>query len=202
MVGRARELVAIDRALHAAAAGHGGLLLVSGEAGIGKSRLLAECARRARGMGMAVLSGRAVPHTGPFRAVAEALVPVAPPALAADPRLLVYRSALGQLLPGWPVDAVADRRLVDPVVLLGEAVLELLGVVATPVGGSRHPRRSALGRPGHHRAAGLLGRQARRRTPGDQPPPGPPLGGVDHGRSARSGTCRPRTRGRSLHRRS
>ena len=134
MVGRARELVAIDRALHAAAAGHGGLLLVSGEAGIGKSRLLAECARRARGMGMAVLSGRAVPHTGPFRAVAEALVPVAPPALAADPRLLVYRSALGQLLPGWPVDAVADRRLVDPVVLLGEAVLELLGVVATPVG--------------------------------------------------------------------
>ena len=134
MVGRARELVAIDRALHAAAAGHGGLLLVSGEAGIGKSRLLAEAARRARDMGMAVLSGRAVPHTGPFRPVAEALVPVAPPVLAADPRLVVYRSALGQLLPGWPVDAVADRRLVDPVVLLEEAVLELLGVVATPVG--------------------------------------------------------------------
>ena len=135
MVGRARELDTIDRALHAAAAGHGGLLLVSGEAGIGKSRLLAEAARRARDRGMAVLSGRAVPHTGPFRPVAEALVPVAPPRIGS-------RSAAGRVPigPGPAAarmarrDAVADRRLVDPVVLLGEAVLELLGVVAEPAG--------------------------------------------------------------------
>jgi predicted ATPase len=41
---------------------------------------------------------------------------------------------LGRLLPGWPAVPQADSALVDPVVLLGEAVRELLGVIAEPSG--------------------------------------------------------------------
>ena len=57
-VGRERELAACVDALDAALAGHGRLVLVSGEPGIGKSRLTDELANRARARGAAVLVGR------------------------------------------------------------------------------------------------------------------------------------------------
>lgn len=49
---RERELQQIDRCLHAAAAGHGGTLLVAGPAGIGKTTLLRAAARRAPATGL------------------------------------------------------------------------------------------------------------------------------------------------------
>ncbi|MDD7938802.1 AAA family ATPase [Actinomycetospora lutea] len=127
-VGREAELGAVARRLVEAQGGVGSVLLVAGEAGIGKSRILAEAGRRARARGMAVLSGRAVPGGGPFRPVAEALLSLATPATAEHPRLAPYRPVLGRLLPGWPATAAPDSALVDPVVLLGEAVRELLDV--------------------------------------------------------------------------
>ncbi|MFL5928862.1 MAG: ATP-binding protein, partial [Gaiellaceae bacterium] len=57
IVGRERELGAIDRALAAAAEGRPVLLLVRGEAGIGKSRLVREAVERARAGGSAILHG-------------------------------------------------------------------------------------------------------------------------------------------------
>ena len=54
---RARELAELEAALTAAANGEGSLVLVEGPAGIGKSRLLAEFRRRARGR-VTVLSAR------------------------------------------------------------------------------------------------------------------------------------------------
>src|SRR5579862_4030987 len=45
LVGRAEELAAVEALLHATSAGMGGGLLIVGEPGIGKSRLLRECAR-------------------------------------------------------------------------------------------------------------------------------------------------------------
>jgi DNA-binding SARP family transcriptional activator len=57
-VGRERELALLDAALADARGGRGGLALVSGEAGIGKSRLVDELAARAAGMGTRVLWGR------------------------------------------------------------------------------------------------------------------------------------------------
>ena len=58
LVGRGREQAVLRAALDAALAGHGGLVLIGGEAGIGKTALaealLAEAAKR----GAAVLVGR------------------------------------------------------------------------------------------------------------------------------------------------
>jgi len=85
-------------------------------------RFLAEVAVRARRRSMAVVSGPAVADGGPFRPVAEALVPAAPPALAEDRRLAPYRTVPGALLPGWPSGGRADDWVVDPVVVLGEAL--------------------------------------------------------------------------------
>jgi tetratricopeptide (TPR) repeat protein len=58
-VGRQREVDELRAALDAAAAGRGGLLLVMGEPGIGKTRLLEEAADDAQARGMWALFGRA-----------------------------------------------------------------------------------------------------------------------------------------------
>lgn len=58
-MGRGNELTAIDRALDRVGAGHPVVLHIPGEPGIGKSRLLAELARRADDRGYLVLEGAA-----------------------------------------------------------------------------------------------------------------------------------------------
>ena len=60
-VGRRRELAAFDRAVETARVGRPGVLLVGGDAGIGKSTLVAEGARRA---GTDLFVGRCVPMGG------------------------------------------------------------------------------------------------------------------------------------------
>jgi DNA-binding SARP family transcriptional activator len=57
-VGRDRELAVFERALEGAFAGRGSLLLMSGEPGIGKSRLTDEMTARCRDRGARVLIGR------------------------------------------------------------------------------------------------------------------------------------------------
>ncbi len=57
-VGRERELAELDAHLAAAVAGHGGLVLLGGEPGVGKTRLLDELAARARLRGVTTLWGR------------------------------------------------------------------------------------------------------------------------------------------------
>ena len=57
-VGRAGELAALTADLDAAVGGHGGVVLVAGEPGIGKTRLAEELAARAAGRGAVVLWGR------------------------------------------------------------------------------------------------------------------------------------------------
>ena len=63
-VGRARELEELRAGLDAAVAGHGGLWLVTGEAGIGKTRLATELATYAGGEGARVLWGRCLQDQG------------------------------------------------------------------------------------------------------------------------------------------
>ena len=75
-VGRAGELGTLERALAAARAGRGAAILVTGDAGIGKTRLAAELARRARDGGFATLLGRSINLVGtelPYQPFAEAL---------------------------------------------------------------------------------------------------------------------------------
>src|SRR5689334_12124273 len=59
LVGRAQELAELDEALDQVARGEPRFLQIVGEAGIGKSRLLAELARRGESRGCLVLDGRA-----------------------------------------------------------------------------------------------------------------------------------------------
>jgi DNA-binding CsgD family transcriptional regulator/tetratricopeptide (TPR) repeat protein len=78
-VGRTGELRELERALGATQAGKGVTVLLSGEAGIGKTRLTGELTRRAGAAGFEVLLGRAIDLVGtelPFQPFAEALRPL------------------------------------------------------------------------------------------------------------------------------
>jgi DNA-binding CsgD family transcriptional regulator len=63
-VGRHRELAVLDAALDNALTGEGRIVVVSGEAGIGKSRLLSEVERRAKSRGIAAVWGRCLETDG------------------------------------------------------------------------------------------------------------------------------------------
>jgi predicted ATPase len=66
LVGRQRQVALLQEHLAQALAGHGGLTLLRGEAGLGKSRLAASVIGSARALGMTVLSGRAVEAQQPI----------------------------------------------------------------------------------------------------------------------------------------
>jgi len=132
VAGRGRDVIdpvwTLHHGGHHADRHHGRLsVLVLGEAGIGKSRLLSEAAARARRRGLVTLSGRAVEGGGTYRAVAEALS-----AALRDDRLVEreevrpFRAALGRLIPGWARPGDAPSASVDPAVVVGEGVLRVL----------------------------------------------------------------------------
>ena len=74
-VGREQERSMLLQLLDAALDGHGGLVLLEGESGVGKTRLLAEVVEDARWRGMDVLWGRSSPSGGrPYAPLADALV--------------------------------------------------------------------------------------------------------------------------------
>ena len=81
-VGRARELAEFERALDAARAGRGAAVLLGGDAGIGKTRLASEVARRAKASGFVVLLGHCLDLAGtelPYHPFVEALRPFGQP---------------------------------------------------------------------------------------------------------------------------
>lgn len=92
--GRDAELAVVDRVLGALADGVGGVLVVEGEAGIGKSSLVAEIGRRAGGRGFDVQSGAAeeLERARPLAPLARALG-VSP--RATDGRLVALAELLG-----------------------------------------------------------------------------------------------------------
>lgn len=77
-VGRKDELARIDSLLATSAAGAGTTLIVSGEGGVGKTRLLTAAAESAQGKGWQVVVGRAYAvETGiPYALFADAFVPL------------------------------------------------------------------------------------------------------------------------------
>jgi DNA-binding CsgD family transcriptional regulator/tetratricopeptide (TPR) repeat protein len=134
VVGRHEELGLLQAALGEAQAGRGGLVVIRGEAGVGKSRLTLQLEAAARSAGMQVLRGRAAASSSSvaFRPFAEALLGATRTAGPPDaPELAAYRSVLGALIPEWSQgqEPVPDRSL-----LLHEAALRLLRVLAGAAG--------------------------------------------------------------------
>jgi class 3 adenylate cyclase/tetratricopeptide (TPR) repeat protein len=80
VVGREAELARLFAALAEAAAGHGGVVMVSGEAGIGKTRLLEELSERAEHQGAFVVYGRCFESewSPPYAAFGDALSDLVP----------------------------------------------------------------------------------------------------------------------------
>jgi predicted ATPase/DNA-binding CsgD family transcriptional regulator len=75
-IGRGTELASLDGALARAESGDAAVVLIAGESGIGKSRLIAEFAPRARARGAAVLVGECLQLTEgelPYAAIVAAL---------------------------------------------------------------------------------------------------------------------------------
>jgi predicted ATPase len=122
LVGRDRELerlLALVNGIH----GHGGALVVRGEAGIGKSALLAAASARARGQGVSVFRITAVESETrlPFAGLHELLVPFLD---RLDGLPEVQRHALEMAL------GLAPREAVPDVFLIGLATLGLIADVA------------------------------------------------------------------------
>jgi len=136
LIGRSAELGALTDALDAAGQGHGSALFVTGDAGVGKSRLAREAITKATSKGFLVLGGRATESAVPvpFRPVTEALMGAARAGVVPDSSggIAEYRAALGTLVPEWsrPTDADAE---VSPVIF-GEALLRMLSLPSRPGG--------------------------------------------------------------------
>jgi predicted ATPase len=61
LVGRSAEMNLLQECIETAASGQGGVVLLSGEAGIGKSRLVAELQQSASAQDFQLLSGQCFP---------------------------------------------------------------------------------------------------------------------------------------------
>jgi hypothetical protein len=128
VVGRSAELDLLATAVEGAAGGAGGIVFLTGEPGMGKTRLAAETVELARSSGMAILSGRATPSPTPvpYRPLAEAFGSAwrgrGPPARPAQEGL---RPAMEILVPAWAT-AGDERHAAASTVTIGEAALVLL----------------------------------------------------------------------------
>jgi DNA-binding CsgD family transcriptional regulator/tetratricopeptide (TPR) repeat protein len=124
-VGRDVELQTVLGAVTGLRSGTGATLFIEGEAGIGKSRLVAEAAGEARSAGVHVLKGAAhlFESTRPFGALVDALGlrPRSP-----DPR----RAALGELI-GAGARPRSDSTIVDARHRIIEDLIELIEVECT-----------------------------------------------------------------------
>ncbi len=125
LIGRQREVEALERQWQLVAAGQGQAVLVAGDAGIGKSRMLLEVAGRARRQGWRVLIGHCSPYDAhlPYAPLLDALrayFHTLPPAEVAAlfgphaPELLKLLPELAALLPDAapspPLAPAAEKR--------------------------------------------------------------------------------------------
>ncbi|MGF1648275.1 MAG: AAA family ATPase [Kineosporiaceae bacterium] len=137
LVGRSGEIQLVRQRIAAAGGGTGSVLVVTGEAGIGKTALLDTAADLAVTEGLVVLRGRAVAGGGPYRPLAEAFVRhLRDTRVHESADLRPYRAALARLLPDWAGDGAPATAVpaVDPTLVLGEGVVRLLRGLAGTAG--------------------------------------------------------------------
>ena len=112
-IGRAPELAVLAAQIGAAGRGQGGVVLVGGEPGIGKTRLCEEAAARAAAAGMPCVRSRAIQDEGcppywMFRQVVRDITTIHEPNEAQRADLTVI--APGPRSRGVPPDGAAERR--------------------------------------------------------------------------------------------
>lgn len=132
LVGRQAELAQLSEQLSESAASYGGVVVISGEAGIGKSRLAREVAEQARTRGLRVLWGRAVQSRAPipYRPFVEALQ------TGLGQGELEARASGADLALLRTLFSPADHEPVDPV----PSVLPLLEAIRRLLIAAAHPR--------------------------------------------------------------
>jgi DNA-binding CsgD family transcriptional regulator len=122
------ELAALAEIFSRAASGRGACAVVTGEAGVGKTRLVTEAANGARGRGQVVLIGRSAPtdRVSPLRPLGEALLDGLRDRCPPDDLVLrPYLPALGTLVPHW-APGPGLPAVPPPPVVLAEAMLRVL----------------------------------------------------------------------------
>ena len=133
LYGRAAELRTLTAAWAAARAGHGRVVLITGEAGIGKTRLVTELARRADNAGARIAAGAGVDVGGEAPlAIWQELVPQLARTVPPPPGQADWPAELGRLAPdlaarlgrGAPPPPVASPELER--LRLFDAVLRLV----------------------------------------------------------------------------
>src|SRR5215467_8367710 len=135
LIDRRGEMQTLTSVLDEAGQGRGGAVFLTGDPGVGKSRLVREATAAATRRGFLVLTGRATQSSVPvpFRPISEALMGAARAGVVPDaPAIADYRAALGTLVPEWslPTDDAAE---VSPLII-GEALLRLLSLPDWPGG--------------------------------------------------------------------
>lgn len=131
LVERERETAELRRLLDGARGGHGGVALLVGEAGAGKSRLARDATASATSDGMTVLAGRGLPGPtpSPYRPLIEAFAArFRDDAPLGEREPAGVRERLGRLLPDWSGAGVvrSEPDAGESPLVLAEAVARLL----------------------------------------------------------------------------
>lgn len=135
-VGRQSELRELQTALRQASDGHGSAWLVTGQAGVGKSRLLNELRRQALVRGFTVLSGQATEAAGrPYQIWQNVITSLALLTMPDEAELGILGevapgvgTALGRDIPPLPpLDGIESQER------LARVMLGLLSRIATPI---------------------------------------------------------------------
>ncbi|MEB3236887.1 MAG: diguanylate cyclase [Candidatus Sericytochromatia bacterium] len=128
LVGRATETAALHDALAGLSEGRPGIVTITGEQGMGKSRLIDEFRFHVQLEGITYVAGSAqgtaVPY-GPFAQVLRALVPVVPAGL-----LDAHRGVLARLMPSLALERTVELDPDEEQVRLRAAFADLLGHAA------------------------------------------------------------------------
>ncbi|WP_204299380.1 ATP-binding protein [Actinoplanes campanulatus] len=127
LIGRDREVSVVEKALAEARGGRGGAVFVTGEAGIGKSRLLSTMTEIAYAAGMRLMRGRAssVGPATPLRPLTEAALYLLRMERVEPAELGPYGPILGRMIPGWGEPPSGGG---ESLVVLAEATLRLTGL--------------------------------------------------------------------------
>ena len=136
LVGREQELSTLEDALLGACRGEGTVVVLAGDAGMGKSRLCAELTARAEQIGAAVLEGScseadlALPYLPFLEAIGNYLA--TPAAAGLGERLGVHGRELAKVFPQFAVEGQAPdgQDTPDARMRLFEALLALLAIAS------------------------------------------------------------------------